>query len=159
MIIYNIQTGQWTHTFSRVAVISDQAYSLKMKKSCSTSLDRQRKTCRATLWERVLEYFGFITDKTVYNLLRKIHMNVEEIKQQLADATAVLTEITPIVSNVAGDVDSLLAQIAALIAELAAGKVATQEDLDAIGAGAQTIKDGLTSMKDALSAVDAKEPA
>lgn len=117
----------------RIAVPRALAYTEGMEDTCVTSW-----------WKSFLEHFGFITDKTIYNLMRKIMTTVQELKNQLA-------EIAPIIVNVSGDVDSLLAQIAALQAEILSGKVATQEDLDELAASAQAIKDS-------LSTVDAKEP-
>jgi predicted nucleic acid-binding Zn-ribbon protein len=95
-----------------------------------------------TNWiRRIWEY---LTGNTLKCLIRKIMATIEEVKQELED-------IKGLVANVGGDVDSLIAQVAALTAEVAAGKVATQEDLDALAASAQAIKDSLT-------ATDAKEP-
>lgn len=69
---------------------------------------------------------------------------VDEVKALVAEDSALLAQVS-------AGIDALLAQVAALAAQVAAGSVASQADLDAIGAGLQ-------GMKDVLVADVAKEP-
>lgn len=69
---------------------------------------------------------------------------VEEDKQLLVDIQAQVVKVNT-------GVDALIAQVATLTAQVANGSVASQADLDAIGASAQAIKDS-------LGGVVAKEP-
>lgn len=93
----------------------------------------------------IIVVFGIFQTCFLKCCLEKIMTSVEELKNSLDG-------IQSIVTNVKGDVESLIAQVAVLAAEVAAGKIATQEDLDALGAKAQGIKDS-------LGAVDAQVPA
>lgn len=85
-----------------------------------------------------LERLGFITNKTIYKLLRKLMNDVEDIQNDLNTSNELLT-------NVSNDVASLLQQVAALSGGATAEQIAA-------------IKASVIALKTRLGDVDAMEP-
>lgn len=121
-------------------------YIQRMEKCCD---EAGCKCGRLSLWERL----GFVTNKKLCKLIRKLMEQIAEVQADLDAANATLAAMGPIVSNIAADVTNLQNQIAALVA----GQV-TQAEIDALKAGGASLKDNLASMSSALTAVDEQTP-